>query len=49
MTTTYDCDIACLIRHKIDYLDSLLSTDRMSADVESIPVEEYLQTGRAWA
>lgn len=42
-----DCDIARLIRYKIDHLDSLLSTDRMSAGVESVTVEEYLQTSRA--
>ncbi|WP_267897217.1 hypothetical protein [Streptomyces albireticuli] len=31
------------------HLDGLLYTARMRPGVEPIPVEEYRQTGRAWA
>ncbi|MFD7501416.1 peptide deformylase [Streptomyces sp. NPDC059850] len=48
-TTTYEHGLARLIHHEIDHLDGLLYTARMRARVEPIPVEQYRQTGRAWA
>ncbi|MGA4933140.1 peptide deformylase [Streptomyces incarnatus] len=48
-TTVYERGLARLIHHEIDHLDGLLYTARMRAGVEPIPVEEYRQTGRAWA
>ncbi|MGA5564843.1 peptide deformylase [Streptomyces platensis] len=49
VTTVYDRGLARLIHHEIDHLTGLLYTARMRAGVEPIPVEEYRQTGRAWA
>ncbi|WP_435604052.1 peptide deformylase [Streptomyces sp. bgisy130] len=49
VTTVYDRGLARLIHHEIDHLAGLLYTARMRAGVEPIPVEEYRQTGRAWA
>lgn len=49
VTTTYERGLARLIHHEIDHLDGLLYTARMRAGVHPIPVEEYRQTGRAWA
>ncbi|MGW0822125.1 peptide deformylase [Streptomyces sp. NPDC002845] len=49
MTTVYERGLARLIHHEIDHLDGLLYTARMRTGVGPIPVEEYRQTGRAWA
>ncbi|MEW1658389.1 peptide deformylase [Streptomyces sp. NPDC093707] len=48
-TTVYERGLARLIHHEIDHLDGLLYTARMRAGAAPIPVEEYRQTGRAWA
>ncbi|WP_269855265.1 peptide deformylase [Streptomyces sp. RPT161] len=48
-TTTYERGLARLINHEIDHLDGLLYTARMQVGITPIPVEEYRQTGRAWA
>ncbi|MET9917416.1 peptide deformylase [Streptomyces sp. NPDC006435] len=48
-TTTYERGLARLIHHEIDHLDGLLYTARMRTGVTPIPVEQYRQTGRAWA
>ncbi|OLZ67864.1 formylmethionine deformylase [Streptomyces sp. IMTB 2501] len=48
-TTVYERGLARLIHHEIDHLDGLLYTARMRNGVDPIPVEEYRQTGRAWA
>ncbi|MET9079138.1 peptide deformylase [Streptomyces sp. NPDC004232] len=45
----YERGLARLIHHEIDHLDGLLYTARMRTGVDPIPVEEYRQTGRAWA
>ncbi|MEU1172112.1 peptide deformylase [Streptomyces microflavus] len=49
VATVYERGLARLIHHEIDHLDGLLYTARMRAGVDPIPVEEYRQTGRAWA
>ncbi|UFQ17106.1 MULTISPECIES: peptide deformylase [Streptomyces] len=49
VTTMYERGLARLIHHEIDHLDGLLYTARMRTGVKPIPVEEYRQTGRAWA
>ncbi|MHC0430418.1 peptide deformylase [Streptomyces sp. O3] len=49
VTTAYERGLARLIHHEIDHLDGLLYTARMRTGIEPIPVEEYRQTGRAWA
>ncbi|MFF2479128.1 peptide deformylase [Streptomyces sp. NPDC058066] len=49
VTTVYERGLARLIHHEIDHLDGLLYTARMRTGVDPIPVEEYRQTGRAWA
>ncbi|WP_414170042.1 peptide deformylase [Streptoverticillium reticulum] len=49
VTTVYERGLARLIHHEIDHLDGLLYTVRMLPGVDPIPVEEYRQTGRAWA
>ncbi|MDH6134198.1 peptide deformylase [Kitasatospora sp. MAA4] len=49
VTTTYERGLARLVHHEIDHLDGLLYVARMRAGVSPIPVEEYRQTGRAWA
>ncbi|MFF4673595.1 peptide deformylase [Streptomyces sp. NPDC001279] len=49
VTTVYERGLARLIHHEVDHLDGLVYTARMRAGVEPIPVEEYRQTGRAWA
>ena len=49
VTTVYERGLARLIHHEIDHLDGLLYTARMKTGVDPIPVEEYRQTGRAWA
>ncbi|MFJ7063347.1 peptide deformylase [Streptomyces microflavus] len=49
VTTVYERGLARLVHHEIDHLDGLLYTARMRPGVEPIPVEEYRQTGRAWA
>ncbi|MFE3885710.1 peptide deformylase [Streptomyces lydicus] len=48
-TTVYECGLARLIHHEVDHLDGLLYTARMRTGVAPIPVEEYRQTGQAWA
>ncbi|MFI9320168.1 peptide deformylase [Kitasatospora aureofaciens] len=47
--TTYERGLARLIHHEIDHLDGLLYTARMRTGIEPIPVEQYRQTGQAWA
>ncbi|MFF6995647.1 peptide deformylase [Streptomyces sp. NPDC008313] len=49
VTTVYERGLARLIHHEIDHLDGLLYTARMRTGVKPIPVEEYRQSGRAWA
>ncbi|GAA1439462.1 hypothetical protein GCM10009602_10160 [Nocardiopsis tropica] len=49
VTTVYERGLARCIHHEIDHLDGLLYTARMRTGVDPIPVEEYRQTGRAWA
>ncbi|MFI8928724.1 peptide deformylase [Streptomyces sp. NPDC053474] len=49
VTTVYEHGVARLIHHEIDHLGGLLYTARMLPGVEPIPVEEYRQTGHAWA
>ncbi|MFJ3249085.1 peptide deformylase [Streptomyces sp. NPDC086782] len=49
VTTVYERGLARLVQHEIDHLNGQLYTDRMRAGVAPIPVEEYRQTGQAWA
>ena len=49
MTTVHERGLARLIAHEIDHLDGLLYLNRMRPGVEPLPVEEYKETGRAWA
>lgn len=49
VTVTYERGLARLIHHEIDHLGGLVYTTHMPAGVTPIPVEEYRQTGRAWA
>ncbi|WP_245235262.1 peptide deformylase [Streptomyces violaceorubidus] len=49
VTTVYERGLARLIHHEIDHLDGLVYTARMKDGVVPIPVEEYRQTGQAWA
>lgn len=49
VTTMYEHGLARLIHHEIDHLNGLLYTARMPPGTDPIPVEEYQQTGRAWA
>ncbi|MFJ6012438.1 peptide deformylase [Streptomyces sp. NPDC092952] len=49
VTTAYERGLARLIHHEIDHLDGLLYTARMRTGVVPIPVEQYRQTGCAWA
>lgn len=49
VTTVYERGLARLVHHEIDHLDGLLYTTRMRTGIDPIPVEEYRQTGRAWA
>lgn len=49
VTTIYERGIARLVHHEIDHLNGMLYTARMRAGVAPIPIEEYRQTGRAWA
>ncbi|MFH9676378.1 peptide deformylase [Streptomyces sp. NPDC017405] len=48
-STVYERGLARLIHHEADHLEGLLYTARMRTGVEPVPVEEYRQTGRAWA
>lgn len=48
-TTVYERGLARLIHHEIDHLDGRLYLDHMGDGVDPIPVEDYRQTGRAWA
>jgi peptide deformylase len=49
VTTVYERGLARLVHHEIDHLDGLLYLSRMRPGVEPISVDEYRQTGRAWA
>lgn len=49
VSTVYERGLARLIHHEIDHLYGLLYTARMRPGAAPIPVEEYRQTGRAWA
>ncbi|MFI1303582.1 peptide deformylase [Streptomyces sioyaensis] len=49
VTTLYERGLARLIHHEIDHLEGLLYTARMWTGIEPIPVEQYRQTGQAWA
>jgi len=49
-TAVYERGLARLIHHGIDHLDGLLYTVWMrTGGVDPTPMEEYRQTGRAWA
>ncbi|MGF1426860.1 peptide deformylase [Kitasatospora sp. LaBMicrA B282] len=48
-TITYERGLARLIHHEIDHLDGLLYTARMRFGTAPIPVQQYRQTGQAWA
>ncbi|MFF4792901.1 peptide deformylase [Streptomyces sp. NPDC001276] len=45
----YERGLARLVAHEIDHLNGMLYLGRMRPGVELIPVEQYRQTGRAWA
>lgn len=47
--TTFDRAMARLVSHEIDHLEGRLYVDRMAADANLVPVEEYHQTGQAWS
>ena len=47
--TTYERGLARLLHHEVDHLEGLLYTARMRPGIGPIPVEQYRQTGRAWA
>ncbi|MEU3278843.1 peptide deformylase [Streptomyces antibioticus] len=49
VTTVYERGMARLVAHEVDHLSGLLYTARMRPGAEPIPVEEYQQSGRAWA
>ncbi|MEU1325227.1 peptide deformylase [Streptomyces microflavus] len=49
VTTQYERGLARLVHHEIDHLAGLLYTVRMRTGVDPIPVEQYRQTGQAWA
>lgn len=49
VTTVYERGLARLVHHEVDHLDGLLYLNRMRPGVDPIPVEQYRQTGRAWA
>ncbi|MFJ8752252.1 peptide deformylase [Streptomyces sp. NPDC102441] len=49
VTAVYERGLARLIQHEIDHLEGLLYTSRMRPGVAPLPVEEYRQTGHAWA
>ncbi|MEV0846951.1 peptide deformylase [Streptomyces sp. NPDC049954] len=49
LTTGYERGLARLVHHEIDHLEGLLYTTRMNAGAALIPVEQYRQTGQAWA
>ncbi|WP_330230276.1 peptide deformylase [Nocardia sp. NBC_00508] len=45
----YRDGLARLIQHEIDHLDGILYTARMKPTLQTIPVEQYRQTGRSWS
>ncbi|WP_228386636.1 peptide deformylase [Streptomyces katsurahamanus] len=47
--TVFEHGRARLIHHEIDHLDGFLYTARMRPGATPIPVEEYRQSGQAWA
>lgn len=49
VTTVYERGLARLIAHEIDHLGGRLYLTRMRPGIAPIPVEQYRQTGRAWA
>ncbi|MFF5962756.1 peptide deformylase [Streptomyces collinus] len=49
VTTAYERGLARLIQHEIDHLEGKLYTDRMQPGVQPISVDQYRQTGQAWA
>lgn len=49
VTTVYERGLARLVHHEVDHLDGLLYLARMRPGVEPVSVDEYRQTGRAWA
>ncbi|SBW23087.1 XRE family transcriptional regulator [Candidatus Protofrankia californiensis] len=49
VTAVYERGLARLVHHEIDHLDGHVYTARMRTGVDPIPVEEYRQTGSAWA
>ncbi|MFD4660321.1 peptide deformylase [Kitasatospora sp. NPDC058444] len=49
VATMYERGLARLIHHEIDHLNGLLYTARMRSGIDPVPVEQYRQTGRAWA
>ena len=46
--TTFTQAMARLVAHEVDHLGGLLYTDRMPADGQLIPVEQYDEQGRPW-
>ncbi|GAA1390897.1 hypothetical protein GCM10009639_20020 [Kitasatospora putterlickiae] len=48
-TTTHKRGLARLIHHETDHLDGLLYTTRMRRGIDPVPVDQYRQTGSAWA
>jgi peptide deformylase len=48
-STVYERGLVRPVRPEIAHLDGLLCTARMRTGVDHVTVEEYRQTGRAWA
>ncbi|MCX5189012.1 peptide deformylase [Streptomyces sp. NBC_00268] len=49
VTTVYERGLARLVQHEIDHLEGNVYTARMRPGVDPISVDQYRQTGRAWA
>jgi peptide deformylase len=49
VTTVYERGLARLVQHEIDHLEGKLYSARMRPGVDPISVDQYRQTGRAWA
>ncbi|KPI06089.1 Peptide deformylase [Actinobacteria bacterium OK006] len=49
VTTVYQRGLARLVQHEIDHLEGIVYTARMRPGVDLISVDQYRQTGRAWA
>ena len=46
--TIFDRGTARLVAHEVDHLGGVLYTDRMAAELSTIPVSEYRQGGQDW-